>query len=87
VALPGVAAAALDEHLSIYAATGVEGVVFTGKRGGPMRRGELSEEWRKAVAKVASAPGDLHVHDLRHAAAKTGRSKSRSASIVPLRRT
>lgn len=103
-----------------------------------MRRAELSEEWRKAVAKVASAPGDLHVHDLRHAAAtmiarmpgvttkelmsrighsspraaliyqhataerdqaiadfldeqvaaaKTARSKSRSASIVPLRRS
>jgi len=138
VSLPGVAAAALDEHLSLYVATGAEGAVFTGKRGGPMRRAELSEEWRKAVAKVASAPGDLHVHDLRHAAAtmiarmpgvttkelmsrighsspraaliyqhataerdqaiadyldeqvaaaKTARSKSRSASIVPLRRT
>jgi integrase len=64
-----VAITTLSEHLANFAAPGIDGVVFTGSRGGPLWRAELSTEWRVAVARVASAPSGLHVHDLRHAAA------------------
>lgn len=69
VALPRVAVEALDEHLARYAQPGPSGVMFTGPRGRPLRRADLSIEWRKALAKVPGAPGGMHVHDLRHHAA------------------
>lgn len=69
VTLPRVAVEALDAHLAEYAQSGPDGVIFTARRGGPLRRAELSQEWRAAVAKVPGAPAGLHVHDLRHAGA------------------
>lgn len=69
VTIPQVVAEALETHLATYAQPGPDGVVFTAEHGQPLRRAELSAEWRKAVAKVKSAPEGLHVHDCRHAAA------------------
>ena len=69
VALPRVAVEALERHLGAFGQPGPDGFVFTGPRGGPLRRADLSLEWRAAVAKVPSAPAGLHVHDLRHAGA------------------
>jgi integrase len=64
-----VAVDALDNHLATYGQPKQHGVVFTGERGGPLNRGELSAAWRKAVDAVPTAPTGLHPHDLRHSAA------------------
>ena len=69
IALPSLAVKALDDHLSTYVAAVRDAVLFTGPKGGPISRGELSSAWRDAVAMVPSAPTGLHIHDLRHAAA------------------
>ncbi len=69
VGLPRLVVDALDNHLASYSQPGPAGHVFTGPSGGPVRRADLWKEWRRAVAKVADAPGELHIHDLRHAAA------------------
>jgi integrase len=60
---------ALDEQLATYAQPGLDGIVFTQDKGGPLYRGKLSEYWRDAVAKVPDAPEGLHIHYLRHHAA------------------
>jgi len=73
VTIPQVVVEALEAHLGTYAQAGPDGVVFTAERGQPLRRAELSEEWRKAVAAVKGAPEGLHVHDCRHAAAMMAR--------------
>ena len=59
----------LTSTLLEFAQPGPDGIVFTAKRGAPLRRAELSEGWRKAVAAVSGAPAGLHVPDCRHAAA------------------
>jgi integrase len=69
IALPSLAVKVLDDHLSRYVAPVRDAVVFTGAKGGPISRRELSSAWREAVAMVTSAPTGLHIHDLRHAAA------------------
>lgn len=68
VALPTVVVDALDDHLSTWVADEPDGLLFVAARGGPLRRAELSDRWRSAVATV-DAPAGLHVHDLRHHAA------------------
>ena len=69
IALPSLAVKALDDHLSTYVAAVGDAVLFTGPKGGPISRGELSSAWRAAVAMVPRAPTGLPIHDLRHAAA------------------
>jgi integrase len=69
VSLPRVASEALEDHLGRFGQPGADGAVFTGPRGGPLRRADLSAEWRAAAAGVDGAPEGLHVHDLRHAGA------------------
>ena len=69
VALPRVAVDALENHVATFGQPKPHGVVFTGDRGGPLNRGELSAAWRKAVDAVPTALAGLHVHDLRHSAA------------------
>lgn len=68
VAMPRSVMRELEAHLDRFGQPGVDGVVFTAPRGGPLRRREQSEKWRAAVAAVG-APQGLHVHDLRHHAA------------------
>jgi integrase len=70
VSLPRALAEALSEHLDTFAAPGPDGSVFTGRSGLPLRRADLSQAWRKAVADVGAPPG-LRCHDLRHHAATT----------------
>jgi integrase len=41
--------------------------LFTGPKGGPVRRAFLYREWTKAVSGLGLPP-TLHVHDLRHTA-------------------
>ncbi len=67
VAIPGIVVEALEAHLASYAQPGAEGIVFTGRKGGPLHGPKLSAAWRSACQKVGVE--GLHVHDLRHHAA------------------
>jgi integrase len=78
VAIPAVIIPALREHLDTYVRSDTTALVFTGPRGGILRRGNFrrGSGWARAAAGVG-VPG-LHFHDLRHTgntlAAQTGAS-------------
>jgi integrase len=65
VILPDLIMPELRRHLDRYSASGLDGFVFVGVKGGQLRRSNFSKPWSRALAK-AGLPGDLHVHDLRH---------------------
>ena len=68
VTLPGVAAAALVEHLGSYSQPGPDGLVFTSTEGGLLRRSNFNRRvWRPAT-RVVGLEG-LRFHDLRHTSA------------------
>lgn len=56
----------LEAHLATWSGSGVEGLVFVGEKGGPVRPGVLQKEWVKARSSVGL--DGLHLHDLRHVA-------------------
>jgi integrase len=64
--LPGLVADALRSHIENMEDTGPESLLFTGARGGPLRRHVWHGEWDKARKKLGY-PG-LRYHDLRHSA-------------------
>lgn len=64
--LPSPLLPVLEEHLSRFAAPGVDGLVFVGPKGGMTRRGNFSLKWAKARRSVGME--QLHFHDLRHTA-------------------
>ncbi|BBG03977.1 MULTISPECIES: tyrosine-type recombinase/integrase [Pseudonocardia] len=67
VALPDVLVTELREHIAEYAEDGTEGLVFTGDRDGPLRRGNFhrATAWTRTVV-AAGLPSGFHFHDLRH---------------------
>jgi integrase len=67
VALPDVLVEELTEHVETYADRGLTGLLFTGRRGGALRRGNFHREtaWTKTVVAVG-LPAGFHFHDLRH---------------------
>ncbi|ROS39379.1 tyrosine-type recombinase/integrase [Amycolatopsis thermoflava] len=67
VALPRFLADELAEHLAEFAEPGPDGLLFVGKRGGVLRRGNFRREvdWKKLLVK-AGLPDGFHFHDLRH---------------------
>ncbi|AIJ21808.1 tyrosine-type recombinase/integrase [Amycolatopsis methanolica] len=67
VALPRFLADELAEHLAEFAEPGSDGLLFVGKRGGVLRRGNFRREvdWKKILVK-AGLPEGFHFHDLRH---------------------
>jgi integrase len=65
IILPELIIPDLRAHLDLYSAPGPEGFVFTGVRGGQLRRSNFSKPWARALAK-AGLPAGTHVHDLRH---------------------
>ena len=67
VALPAVLVPELSAHILRYAEQGLDGLVFVGGRGGPLRRGNFHREtkWTKTVIE-AGLPAGFHFHDLRH---------------------
>lgn len=67
LALPSVLAAVLDEHLSRWAAPGPDGRLFTGVKGGPLRRHVWQAEWDRA-RRAVGMPAGFRFHDLRHTA-------------------
>ncbi|MEV8310440.1 tyrosine-type recombinase/integrase [Streptomyces flavidovirens] len=64
VAFPASLTAELAVHLSLYAESSRTGQVFTGARGGQLRRNNFRRIWLRAVEKAGL--GDVHFHDLRH---------------------
>jgi integrase len=66
VAIPASIIPALRDHLDTYVGIDGTALVFTGPRGGVLRRGNFrrGSGWAKAAAGVG-VPG-LHFHDLRH---------------------
>ncbi len=67
VALPQFLDEDLAEHLPEFAEAGPDGLLFTGKHGGVLRRGNFHREtdWVRTVVK-AGLPAGFHFHDLRH---------------------
>ncbi len=65
VALPQVVIRILYEHLDRWAEPGLEGLLFTSEKGGPLSR-HNRKWWRAAVARCGLDPR-THLHDLRHA--------------------
>ena len=65
IALPQLVVDALDEHLQRFTAPDPASPIFTGPRGGPLRRATLSRWWREAK-KAVGAPEELRLYDLRH---------------------
>jgi integrase len=66
VQVPPIVMAAVREHLSEYVADDPAALVFTGPKGGVIRRGNFRKltAWTKTVAELGHA--GLHFHDLRH---------------------
>lgn len=64
VAVPSGLAPAVEAHLGAFAAPGVDGLLFTGATGGPLRRKAFYKAWN--AARVEAGLPELHFHDLRH---------------------
>ncbi|WP_433571257.1 tyrosine-type recombinase/integrase [Streptomyces sp. CA-251247] len=64
VAFPASLTSDLSAHLGAYAESGRTGLVFTGARGGQLRRNNFRRLWLRALK--ATGLGDVHFHDLRH---------------------
>ena len=66
VGIPQAITPALEEHLRLYVKPDAEALIFTGVKGGPLRRSGFNKlsGWTEAVRAIG-APG-LHFHDLRH---------------------
>ncbi|ATW48342.1 tyrosine-type recombinase/integrase [Streptomyces peucetius] len=64
VAFPASLTTDLAAHLAAYAEPGRTGLVFTGARGGQLRRNNFRRLWLRALEMTGL--GDVHFHDLRH---------------------
>ncbi|WP_329421435.1 site-specific integrase [Streptomyces sp. NBC_01693] len=64
VAFPASLAESLAAHLAAYAEPGRTGLVFTGARGGQLRRNNFRRLWLRALETTGLV--DVHFHDLRH---------------------
>lgn len=66
VSIPAAIVSELRRHLAEYAGDEPTAWVFTGERGGPVKRSNFNQlvGWKDAVTKIGK-PG-LHFHDLRH---------------------
>lgn len=79
VAIPSRIAAELKDHLTQFGGSELDGLIFTGEQGQPLRRSNFNKttKWTQAVA-TAGLPAGFRFHDLRHTgntlAAETGAS-------------
>lgn len=64
--LPGELVPVVADHLDEWVATEPDGLVFTGVKGGPLRRHVWQTQWDRARNAVGLQ--GLHFHDLRHVA-------------------
>ena len=67
VGIPAAIIPVLREHLAIYVAPAPGALLFTGIKGGPLRRSNFNKmsAWAP-IARIACGPEGLHFHDLRH---------------------
>lgn len=67
VAFPDVIALPIRHHLARFVASEPDALVFTGERGGVLRRGNFrpAVKWSESLA-AAGLPDGFHFHDLRH---------------------
>lgn len=65
VAIPKVLIPELEEHLARFSGPGADGLVFTGTKQQPVRRGTLQRAWAAARRVVGDLDG-FRFHDLRH---------------------
>jgi integrase len=74
VTIPAAIIPDLVGHLAEFTGPGPDDLLFVGPKGGPLRRSNFQEHWRKGTA--AAGVVGLHFHDLRHTgntwAAETG---------------
>lgn len=66
VPLPGSVAAELRRHLEAVGPADPDAFLFTGEKGGPLRRCVWQKEWN--LARTATGSAGLRYHDLRHSA-------------------
>lgn len=64
VVIPDVIIDGLTKHLTNHVGADPDALVFTGEKGGPLRRHVWQGIWHEARTKVGRP--DLHFHDLRH---------------------
>ncbi|MFF2305723.1 tyrosine-type recombinase/integrase [Streptomyces sp. NPDC058128] len=64
VAFPASLEESLATHLAVYTKPGRTGLVFTGARGGQLRRNNFRRLWLRALKDTGLR--DVHFHDLRH---------------------
>ncbi|MHB8465604.1 MAG: site-specific integrase [Acidimicrobiales bacterium] len=67
LALPRVIVSDLERHLSQWTDATPDALVFTGAKGGPLRKAVWHQLWQSAVRQT-SAPEGFRFHDLRHTA-------------------
>ena len=67
IALPEFLVSELKAHIARFAGPGIEGRVFTGERGGPLRNKAVRHNWCQARDRV-DLPQGFRFHDLRHTA-------------------
>jgi integrase len=70
VILPAAILPELRTHMDTYAEPGPDGRVFAGPKGGTPRRSNFNRIWKRALRDAGANP-DLHLHDLRHTAARS----------------
>jgi integrase len=78
VAVPAAILDELSDHLAMFTDPDEHSPVFTGSKGGTLRRHNFRKVWLQALADAGVNRPDLHFHDLRHTgndlAARTGAS-------------
>jgi len=78
VAIPPHLNAEIERHLEQWVGPGRSSYLFTGEKGGPVRRNFFTLDWRRRIAELDLGLDDFHFHDLRHTgntlAAATGAS-------------
>ena len=67
IALPEFLVPELERHIARFAGPGIDGRVFTGERGGPLRYKAVRHNWCQARDRV-DLPKGFRFHDLRHTA-------------------
>jgi integrase len=68
IALPPFLVDELRQHLDQHVRRGSKARLFTGEKGGTLRRIQWQRIWKRAKNEVPDLPFDFHSHDLRHTA-------------------
>ncbi|MDT4936660.1 MAG: hypothetical protein QOG80_331 [Pseudonocardiales bacterium] len=64
IAIPSELLPDIERHLTEFAGTGPDSLIFAGPKGAPLRRSNFQKYWQQGLD--ASGIADIHFHDLRH---------------------